>query len=55
MEIIYTRDVIVLQVEMSEAGGKVKVGNVCNLIIIQVKESEVLTHRQITLKKETNN
>lgn len=43
-------DVVVLQIEMSEVGGKTKVANVCDLIVIQVKNSEVSTHGEITLK-----
>lgn len=40
---------------MGEVGGKTKVANVCNLIIIQVKDSEVSAHGQITLKIEFKN
>lgn len=52
MEIIYISDVVVLHIQMGEVGGKVKVANVCDLIIIQVKDSEVSTHGEITLKKK---
>lgn len=43
-------DVVVLHKEMSEVGGKAKVGDVCYLIIIQVKDGEVSTHGKIPLQ-----
>lgn len=49
-EIIYLTDVVVLHVQMGEVEGKIQVANVCDLIIIQVKDSEVSTHGEITLK-----
>lgn len=45
-------DVVVLHKQMGEVGGKAKVANVCDLIIIQVKDSEASTHGEITLKIE---
>lgn len=35
---------------MGEVGGKAKAANVCDLIVIKVKNSEVSTHGEITLK-----
>lgn len=35
---------VVLHIEMREAGGKVEVSNVCNLIIVKVKNGEVRAH-----------
>lgn len=43
-------DVVVLHVQMGEVGGKAEVVNVRELIIIQVKDSEVSTHGEIPLK-----
>lgn len=34
---------------MCEVVGKAEVANVCDVIIIQVKDSQVPTHREITL------
>ncbi len=44
-------DVVVLQIEMGEVGGKAKVANACDLIIVEVEDSEVSTHGEIALKK----
>lgn len=43
-------NVVVLHIQMGEVGGKAKVANVCDLIFIQVKNSEVSAHGEITLK-----
>lgn len=43
-------DVVVLHIEMCEIGGKPKVANVCDLIVIQVKNSKISAHGEITLK-----
>lgn len=43
-EILYMSDVVVLHVEMGEVGGKTNVVNVCDLIIVQVEDSEVSAH-----------
>lgn len=51
-EIVHMSDVVVLHKQMSEVGGKAKVGNVCYLIIIQVKDGEVSTLGEIPLKTE---
>lgn len=51
-EIIYMSNVVVLHIQMGEVGGKTKVANVCDLVIIQVKNSEVSTHGEIALKIE---
>ena len=53
-QIIDMSDVVVLHIQMGEVEGKVKVANVCDLIIIQVKDCEVSTHGEITLKTEVN-
>lgn len=45
-------DAVVLQIQMGEVGGKAEVVNVCDLIIIQVEDSEVSTNGEITLKIE---
>ena len=39
VEIIYVSDVVLLHVQMSKVGGKAEVADVCDLIIIQVKNS----------------
>lgn len=51
-EIFYMSDVVVLYKQMGKVGGKAKVANVRYLIIVQVKDGEVSTHREITLKIE---
>ena len=45
-------DVVVLHVQMGEVGGEAQVGNVCDLIIVQVKNGEVSAHGEIALKIE---
>lgn len=54
-EILYMCDVVVLHKQMGEVGSKVKVANMCNLIVIQVENIEVSTHGEIVLKMERKN
>lgn len=49
-EIVYMSDVVVLHIQMGKVGGKAEVANVCDLIVIQVKDSEVSAHGEVTLK-----
>lgn len=35
---------------MGEAGGEIQVANVCDLVVIKVKDGEVPAHRDITLR-----
>lgn len=51
-EIIYTSDVVVLHKQMGEVGGKPEVGNVGDVIIIQVQDSEASAQREVTLEIE---
>lgn len=52
-EVLYTCDVVVLQEQMREAGGEIQVANVRDLVVVQVKDSEVPAHGDITLKLKT--
>lgn len=43
-------NVVVLQIEMGEVEGKGEAANLFDLIVIEVKNSEVSAHGEITLK-----
>ena len=43
-------NVVVLHVQMGEVGGKAQVADVCDLIVVQVQNSEVPAHGDITLE-----
>lgn len=49
-EVLYAGDVVVLHKQMGEVGGEVEVADVCDMVIIQVKDSQVSTHGNVTLK-----
>lgn len=49
-EVVYVSDAVVLHVQVGEVGGKAQVANVCDLVVVQVKDCEVSARGDITLK-----
>lgn len=52
MQIVYARDVVVLHVQMGEVGGKAQVADLCDLIVVQVENSEVSALGEVALREE---
>lgn len=49
-QIINMSNVVVLQIEMGEVEGKAEVAKIFDLIVVEVQNSEVSAHGEITLK-----